>query len=127
VGGIHPVKISNRPRHNWQPDWSPDRGQIVFRSEGKGGGLFVVPALGGPEKRISAFGYQPRWSPDGNMTLFESTCISWLWNKLYVVGLDGRAPREVLTDFMQQARIFWRCTAWYASKRWEKTASAPLV
>jgi Tol biopolymer transport system component len=75
--------------------------------------LFVVPAFGGPERKVASFGYRPRWSPDGEQILFEGTLAPWFWNKLYLVEPDGKAPREVLAEFMQKARLEERSVEWY--------------
>jgi Tol biopolymer transport system component/DNA-binding winged helix-turn-helix (wHTH) protein len=99
VGGGDPVQITKRPGHNWQPDWSPNGEYIAYRSEGDGGGLFVVPALGGVERRITSFGYNPRWSPDGSRLLFQTDQftrnIAKGANRVYVVDADGGSLHEV--------------------------------
>ncbi len=70
VAGGDPVRITRSSADDTQPDWSPDGGTIAFHSERDGGGIYVVAALGGTERRLVAGGQQPAWSPDGRHLLF---------------------------------------------------------
>jgi serine/threonine protein kinase len=113
VGEGDPIQVTKSPAHDWQPDWSHDGQHIVFRSERDQGGLYIVPAFGGNERKISSFGYRPRWSPDGSRILFFSAATrnSVVPPKVYVVELDGSPPREVLSDklteFTGRVEIDW--------------------
>jgi Tol biopolymer transport system component len=102
AGEGNAVQITHSPAHAWQPAWSPDGKRIASRSEGEGGGLYVVPALGGSQRKISPFGYHPRWSPDGARILFDTQIKSLsAIPTLYTTALDGSEPRGVLTDFLK--------------------------
>lgn len=112
VGEGKPLQVTSSPAHDWQPDWSPNGLSLVFRSEREGGGLYVVPALGGSERKLCGFGYRPRWSPDGSQILFYSSPSRETFkSKVYVINPNGGAPREVLTDLAAELisplRVAW--------------------
>jgi Tol biopolymer transport system component/DNA-binding winged helix-turn-helix (wHTH) protein len=102
ISGGDPIQITKGPGQNWMPDWSPDGKNIAYRSEEGEGGIYITPALGGEgqQLKIASFGYYPHWSPDSSRVLFQPG-FGLIGKNLYVVGLDGNPPREILTDHPQ--------------------------
>ena len=99
ISGGDPIQITKGPGQNWQPDWSPDGKYIAYRSEEGEGGIYITPALGGTglQRKIASFGYYPRWSPDSSRILLQPAY------GLFVVGLNGDPPRDVMTDLPQNS------------------------
>jgi Tol biopolymer transport system component/DNA-binding winged helix-turn-helix (wHTH) protein len=104
VGGGNPVQVTHSPAHDWQPDWSPNGKSIIFRSERDGGGLYIVPPLGGYERKISSFGYRPRWSPDSSRILFVSSALQGggVRYEVYICTPDGAQPQRVWAEFLSR-------------------------
>ena len=72
VAGGEAVQVTRSGAPDTQPVWSPDGSSIAFRSERQGGGLYVVPAAGGPERQLTTFGVFPQWMPDGAEIIFRT-------------------------------------------------------
>ena len=51
------------------PAWSPDGGRIAFARRDHG--IFVVPQLGGEERKVSGSGTHVGWAPDGTSVLIR--------------------------------------------------------
>ncbi len=109
VAGGNPVQVTRSAARDRHPDWSPDASTLVFRSDRDGGGLFLVPALGGLERQLTSFGSYPSWSPKGKEILFVRAELDSSMSsiRLYTVSAEGGAPHEVLADFFSGGLWSW--------------------
>jgi dipeptidyl aminopeptidase/acylaminoacyl peptidase len=68
IGSEKPLRLTTHPALLLTPAWSPDGTQIAFaRLARDGGGIYVVPALGGPERKLA----------DAEFTFVLETLLSW--------------------------------------------------
>jgi eukaryotic-like serine/threonine-protein kinase len=65
IGAREPIRLTTDPADETDPAFSPDGTRIAFRSEKDGGGIYIVPTLGGDPMLLVPGGRNPRFSPDG--------------------------------------------------------------
>lgn len=98
LSGGEPRRLTTHEADDSEPSFSSDGSRIVFRSSRDGGGIYVMPALGGPERKVAEEGHNPRFSPDGNWiaywTGYANTPFS-NYDRVYVVPASGGAARPV--------------------------------
>jgi Tol biopolymer transport system component len=110
--GGHDVNITNDPAEDIQPAFSPDGGAVAFvstrssktgliriggnftRVRTYGGDLWVVPALGGPARRLASDANFPAWRPDGSSIVYVSGPENR--HSILEVPASGGATRAVL-------------------------------
>ena len=109
IAGGEAVQITHTPAQDTEPAWSPDGSTIAFSSDRGGGGIFVVSALGGSERRVTNFGRYPSWSSDGSQIRFlAGALIDSVWvDGIYGVSLNGDPPRQLLPEFTASGRWRW--------------------
>ncbi len=99
IGAQEPIRLTSDPADETDPAFSPDGTRIAFRSEKDGGGIYVVPTLGGDPMLIAPGGRNPRFSPDGRWIAYwtgrgeiSATRGS---SRVFIVEAGGGQPRAI--------------------------------
>jgi Tol biopolymer transport system component/aminoglycoside phosphotransferase (APT) family kinase protein len=96
VGPDAPLRLTREPSHDVSPAWSPDGRQIAFVRMGRAGGkigVYVIPALGGVERRLTEF--EP--SPEG--VHFFGPFLAWSRDGQWLVLPQRKERAHVLVAF----------------------------
>jgi len=70
VSGGEPLQLTRDGFDNREPAFSADGSTVVFSSKRAGGGIYLMPVLGGEPQRIASQGRRPRFSPDGKLVAY---------------------------------------------------------
>ncbi|MBK9170520.1 MAG: serine/threonine-protein kinase [Bryobacterales bacterium] len=99
--GAEPIRLTQHESDDSSPTFSPDGGLIAYVSRRDGGGIYVVPALGGQERLLVRGGSSPRFSPDGSSLGYTATAgpTSFLSeSKIYLLPVGGGTPRQLASE-----------------------------
>jgi Tol biopolymer transport system component len=108
VSGGNPIRLTTNAADDSEPSFSPDGQRIVFRSEREGGGIYVVPALGGTARRIADLGRTPRFSPDGKWIAYWVGDPSYFGRRhVFIIPAEGGTSRELQPDFYFATHPVW--------------------
>jgi Tol biopolymer transport system component len=96
------LHLTQHPSEWISPTWSPDGTQIAFhRMDGADTGIYVVPALGGPERKLrstrtrgSDFAFIS-WSPDGKWIAFADLLPSEERERIYLLSTETLETRQI--------------------------------
>jgi serine/threonine protein kinase/Tol biopolymer transport system component len=90
LSGGDPVRLTSDPVDHSAPDFSPNGMRVAYRSEGNGGGVYVVSSFGGRPILVAPDCRDPKFSPDGQ------TIACWIGD--VGGGFDPKAARIVLVS-----------------------------
>ena len=110
LGRGTPTRLTWTDADESDPTFSSDGSAIAYYSAQSGGGIYLIPALGGTPRLLVPGGHNPRFSPVGNVLAYwtglrnaplEGQAKSW------IVPITGGAPRQIRGDFPATNRPIW--------------------
>jgi Tol biopolymer transport system component len=111
IGGREAMRLTHEGADASDPAISPDGTRVAFRSERAGGGVYVVPALGGEVALRAPSGRNPRFSPDGRLVAYWTGRDSGAYlagsARVFVVEAGGGPPRQIGTGMAAAMYPVW--------------------
>jgi Tol biopolymer transport system component/DNA-binding winged helix-turn-helix (wHTH) protein len=100
LGSETRLRLTQHPSKSLSPAWSPDGTQIAFyRRAGADSGIYVVPALGGPEQKLRSTGdlmdATISWSPDGKWIAFADAAPDEHQTRIYLLSMETTAAKPI--------------------------------
>jgi Tol biopolymer transport system component/DNA-binding winged helix-turn-helix (wHTH) protein len=104
------LRLTQHPSESISPAWSPDGTQIAFqRLSGGDSGIYVVPALGGPERKLRSTGMPSdnfswfswrsfaliSWSPDAKSIAFADVAPGEEYGRIYLLSTETLETKQV--------------------------------
>jgi Tol biopolymer transport system component/DNA-binding winged helix-turn-helix (wHTH) protein len=102
------LRLTQHPSETISPAWSPDGTQVAFhRLAGADTGIYVVPALGGPERKLHSTRLPWRdfslfsplssisWSPDGKWIAFADELPEEEGIGMYLLSTETLETRQI--------------------------------
>jgi len=111
VGGREPIRLTTDDADDSEPAISADGTRVAFRSERSGGGIYVVPSLGGDAVLLAPRGRGPRFSPDGRWIAYwegrESADLLPGTARVFVIESGGGQARQIGADLAAALYPVW--------------------
>ena len=113
VSGGTPIRLTRAEVDEYEPVFAPDGSKIAFRSEGDGGGIYVVSTLGGDPRLVVREGRSPAFSPDGTQIAYAvgspgvGSTFSFGASSIYLAPVSGGEPRPLAANFMVAHHPVW--------------------
>jgi DNA-binding winged helix-turn-helix (wHTH) protein len=98
------VQLTHFDADTTEPSFSPDSNKIVFHSGHNGGGIYVIPTVGGEPVRLASTGRDPRFSPDGQWIAYwrgayQSSPVTGVGGgDIFIVAATGGPERRIGLD-----------------------------
>lgn len=106
TAGGDPVRVTTDSADDSEPAFSPDGSRLAFRSERGGGGIYVVPALGGQERLLVPFGRFPHFSPDGKWLSYVLGGRG-VGQTVWVIATAGGTPEQLVPSAGDIGAAVW--------------------
>jgi len=105
IGTEKPLRLTTDPGVDMAPAWSPDGRSIAFcRRNQREDAIYVVPALGGPERKLYSTSADAMaqymssdWSPDGKYLAYVDRRPGPQTLNIFLLALDNTQDKRPLT------------------------------